>query len=468
MLTPLFGLGQQGKSPNVTGQRRVNLYAEIQPEEDKTRVAYYPTPGLSLFTHFGDTPIRGLYTVTISDIVYVVHRSTLYALNNAAIASALGALSTSSGQVAMVDDGTRILMVDGVGGYYWDTSSGTFSTIVDPDFPAGATTCAFLAGRMIANDPASPGRFRWSDLYATTWPALNFATAEASPDALVAVFVVNGQLLLLGELTLEWWATSGDPNLPYAPVGGAVIEWGLAARRSVVKYGSTCAFLARNKQGQVQVVQMQGYMPQVISTPEVDTLINAYSAVEDATAIAYMLGGHPMYEISFPVAGKSWLYDGLSNAWSELTSGTTGGRHVAAIGVNWLNKTRLTDYATGALYTLEPAIYTDAGAAIVRKIVGKHQFDQAPFSVAELWVDMEMGVGIVSGQGSDPRVILRTSKDGGHTWSNEVFAGIGAQGIYQRRAVWRRLGRARDWLFEISLSDPVKSVFVGAFMDAVK
>ena len=468
MRYPLFGLGLQGKSPNVTAQKRTNLYAEIQAEEDKTRVAYYPTPGTSLFYSFGATPIRGSHAINVSALSYHVHSDTFYDLNNAAVANALGTLGTSSGRVAMADDGTRILMVDGVGGYYWDTGTLTFSTIADPDFPAGATTCAFLAGRMVADDPSVPGRFKWSDQYATTWPALNFATAEASPDPLVAVFVLNGTLLLCGELITEFWGVTGDPNLPYSLIGGAVIEYGLAAKRSIVKFGDSAAFLARNRMGQVQVMRLAGYQAVPISSPELDSLMNGYAAVEDATAISYLLGGHPMYEISFPIANKSWLYDGLSNAWSELETGTMGDRHLAEIGLNWINRTRVTDYRSGALYTLEPTVYTDAGETIVRKIIGRHVYDQDPFSIPELWIDMEMGVGLPVGQGSNPLAMLRTSKDGGHTWSNQLFAPFGPQGIYQRRAIWRRLGRARDWLFEVSVSDPVNTVFVGAFLDAVK
>jgi len=465
---PLFGLGQQGKSPNVTGQTTWNLYAEIQPDEDKTRVAFYPTPGLTLTKDFGETPIRGMRVINVSDLLYAVHRGTLYSLNNGGTLVALGALGTTSNRVAMTDDGTRILIVDGTGGYYWNTAASTFTTIIDADFPAGASTCDFLGGRQIVDDPATPGRFRWSDQYATSWPSLNFATAEASPDPLVSVFVVNGQLMLAGQLTIEFWSVSGDPNLPFSPIQGAVAQWGLAAKRSLVKYGSSCAFLARNSLGQVQICSLQGYQPVPISTPELDYLINQYSAVEDATAYAYMLGGHPMYEISFPIAGKSWLFDGLTHKWSVLSTGTSGARHLAAIGVNWINKARVTDYSTGKLYTIDSEVYTDNGETIVRKIIGKHVFDQNPFGVSQLWIDMEMGVGRPNGQGSNPQIMLRTSKDGGHSWSNQLFSGFGAQGVYQRRAIWRRLGTAIDWLFEVSVTDPVNTVFIGAFLDTSK
>jgi hypothetical protein len=464
----LFGLGQQGKSPNVTAQERVNLYAEIAFEGDKSRVAYYPTPGCSLFSGVSASPMRGMHASTSFDDLYAVSYGAFYGITPAGAASNLGALTTVSGAVSMADDGTRILIVDGVGGYYWNVDTTTFSTIVDADFPAGATSCAFLAGRMIANDPASTnaGQFRWSDLYADTWPALNFANAESSPDNLVAVFVNGGQLMLMGGASTEWWGVTGDAALPFAPIPGAVAEWGLASPRAVSKFGaSSVAWLGRNRLGQVQVVQADGYQVRPISIPDIDYLINNYAAVDDATMYSYMLGGHPMLEISFPTANKSWLYDGRSEAWSQLTTGNLG-RHLAQYGVAYRGKMRVSDYASGDIYTLEPDVYTDNGQTIRRSITGRHIFQGDPMSVSEMWIDMEMGVGVATGQGSNPQLMLRTSKDGGHVWSNELWAGFGPQGVYQRRAVFRRLGRARDWLFELSCSDPVKTVFIGAFMGA--
>jgi len=74
-------------------------------------------------------------------------------------------------------------------------------------------------------------------------------------------------------------------------------------------------------------------------------------------------------------------------------------------------------------------------------------------------------VGVLTGQGSDPQVMLRFSDDGGHTWSNEKWTGMGAIGAYQRRAIWRRLGmtvKLRDRVYEVSGTDPVKIVILGA------
>jgi hypothetical protein len=75
---------------------------------------------------------------------------------------------------------------------------------------------------------------------------------------------------------------------------------------------------------------------------------------------------------------------------------------------------------------------------------------------------METGVGTVSGQGVDPVVMMRVSRDGGHTWSNERTAGLGRLGEYTQRVFWNQLGRARDMVFEVRISDPVAVAILGA------
>ncbi len=72
-----------------------------------------------------------------------------------------------------------------------------------------------------------------------------------------------------------------------------------------------------------------------------------------------------------------------------------------------------------------------------------------------LQLDMEVGLGLATGQGSDPQVMMRWSDDGGKTWSNEYMRSAGKQGEYKKRIIWRRLGRGRDRIFEFVVSDPI-------------
>jgi hypothetical protein len=73
---------------------------------------------------------------------------------------------------------------------------------------------------------------------------------------------------------------------------------------------------------------------------------------------------------------------------------------------------------------------------------------------------------VLTTQGADPQVMLRWSNDGGSTWSSEHWTSIGRMGNYKNRAIWRRLGQARDRIFEVSITDPVKAVIVSANLKA--
>jgi hypothetical protein len=57
-----------------------------------------------------------------------------------------------------------------------------------------------------------------------------------------------------------------------------------------------------------------------------------------------------------------------------------------------------------------------------------------------LQIDFETGVGVYTGQGSDPQAMLRWSDDGGRTWSNTHTKTIGAIGNYKTRVKFDRLG----------------------------
>lgn len=80
-------------------------------------------------------------------------------------------------------------------------------------------------------------------------------------------------------------------------------------------------------------------------------------------------------------------------------------------------------------------------------------------------LDLETGLGLGSGQGADPMVMLRWSDDGGHTWSHEHWVNAGRQGQYTRRAIWRRLGRSRDRVYEVVMSDPIPWRLLAAYLD---
>lgn len=460
MQIPLLGLGIQGRSLNLSAQRRLNLYLEIDTEGDKSKVSAHPTPGLALFKDLGDTAVRGMHAV--GDYLYVVHRGTFWEINNAGVATSRGTMTSASGRVSMADNGVEVFVADGVSrGYVYTIATTTLAAVIDGDAVV-SDTVTFLDGHFVVSKTAS-GQFNFSDGYAgLNWGVDSWARAESNPDKLTAVMAEKGLLGLFGEFTSEVWSNVGTTPVPFARVQGATQEWGLAARWSLCKFDETVIFLGRNRLGQVSVIRGG----ERVSPPDLDYVINGYSAFADASGFSYMWSHHPMYQLNFPTAGKSWLYDGKTGAWSELESnGLT--RHRAELSAQHLGAIRVADYSNGKIYTLSD-VYTDNGSEIAREIQSGHSYgtDYNNLFMSELRLDMETGAGLATGQGSDPQVMLQISQDGGHTFGVERWASAGAIGAYRTRARWRRLGRTRDTVLKIRMTDPVKTIFLGAALIA--
>lgn len=74
---------------------------------------------------------------------------------------------------------------------------------------------------------------------------------------------------------------------------------------------------------------------------------------------------------------------------------------------------------------------------------------------------------IQDGQGGNANLVLQWSDDFGRTWSSEMKAEIGKAGEYRSRCKFNRLGMARDRVYRVMITDPVKRVILSAELDAV-
>jgi len=133
------------------------------------------------------------------------------------------------------------------------------------------------------------------------------------------------------------------------------------------------------------------------------------------------------------------------------------------------NKIVVGDYENGKIYAFDLNTYADDGQ--IQKwlrswrALPTGQNNLRRTAQHSLQIDLESGVGLNLGQGSDPEVMLRWSDDGGHTWSNYHTAPIGKIGEHYKRVFFRRLGmtlKLRDRVYELSMTDPVKTAIVGA------
>jgi hypothetical protein len=269
-------------------------------------------------------------------------------------------------------------------------------------------------------------------------------------------------------------------NFPFSLIQGSAAEWGIAARQALAKFDNSLLFLGRNRQGQTQVLQLSGHNAVRISNHELESRFEGYPTVADATAFSYMLDGHAMFQINFPSAEESWLYDGASSAvlgvpvWSQVQSAGLGRQRVERV-VVYQNRLIGADSQSGKLYALSHDTYTEAGDPIIARVRTRHFFeDNQEVSIAQVWLDAETGVGIGSptaeellGDGVDPHVMFRYSKNHGHTWSAELWRRLGSAGQYLTRCYWNRLGASRDWVFEWTISAPVKVALMNAGLKTI-
>lgn len=463
----LVGPSYVERSLPFNAQRTINLYPVVDEAGDGKEVsALYGTPGLSTFSTVGDGPIRAEFSST-NGRAFVVSNTQLYEIASTGVATLRGTLITDVSICSMDENTTQLAICDGTNLYIFTYATNVFAQVTDPDFPNGSTV-TFLDGYFIVNKPGT-GQFYVSALQGgTSWNALDFATAESSPDTLTRVYGGLGQLWLLGDRTTEVWYNAGDVDFPFTRIQGAKMETGSAAAHSVVNMDNTIIWLGKDKDGQGIVYRAQGYSPQRISTHAIEYAINKSSDLSEIRAYTYQKDGHAFYVMTGGNLETTLVYDAATKLWHERATLETDGTlttHRGTTSMFAFGKHLVGDKTNGNVYEMSLDYYDDSGDEIISQRTFTHISNEGKrFRANELQIDFEYGVGINSGQGSAPVVWLEVSEDGGRTWSPQYQASIGALGAFRSRAVWRRLGLADIMTFRVSITDPVKRSICGSYL----
>jgi hypothetical protein len=375
---------------------------------------------------------------------------------------------------------------------------------------SGGNTCDIVDNYFVYDRPNSQ-QFGASNLLSPISGSTSYSAKDGSPDNLVALIVDHREVYLMGEVSSEVWIDVGAVPFPFQRIPGTSTQHGVAAKFSLARLGNSFAYVSRNSRGQAQIMQMSGYMPTRISNHAVENTL-ANQQVDNAIAWTYQLEGHEVYVVSFPTLNLTWAYDSTTQMWHKWLYTNTDGtysRHRGNCCAVFQGMVLVGDYENGSIYELDKLNYTDNGQNVRR-------LRRAPHLVAdlqrqyfdELQIQFQPGVGttgltvglttniflnspfiiyptqtftispfqtyVIGLQATVnntstttlPQAMLRWSNDGGSTWSREYWVTIGQQGKYKNRAIWRRLGMARDRVFEVSVTDPVNAVIISANLKA--
>lgn len=462
MEIPFIGGAYNGRSTNINAQICQNFYPEMDQFGGKSVLSLMGTPGLlSWYSSGSEAECRGW--ALWDDALFMVIGATLYKLTTSATATNVGTLGTSTGKVWMEGGTTHLCLVDGIDGYYQISGATTLTTITDVDFPSLPTSLAYQDGFFIVTEEDTDSFYISDSEDASSWASLNFASAEDTPDDALAVVSHERHLYIFGKETTEIFYNSGDADFPFSRVAGGVLEFGAGSANSIVA-GDEGLFCLDHK---YRVRIFQGFQSQVVTPPQVEYHFNKYDTKSDAIAYTYHQEGHAFYVITFPTDNRTWAYDISTGYWHTRSSGVKGERHKSNLAVWFADKVLVGDYKDGNIYEMDLDTYTDNGDEIqgIRAAQVIHQ-DRKNIFHSRFELDFEAGVGLITGQGSDPQAMLDWSDDGGKTWSNEHWADIGAIGDYKTRTYWERLGHSKERIYRVTISDPIKRRIVNAHLDA--
>jgi hypothetical protein len=499
----LFGIGVLAETVITalgTGTGGIGTYTINRSQTVATAVLNSATVGAVVTATIAGT------TMTVASVASgVLHVGQTISGVGVTLGTIITALGTGSGGAGTYTLSVASTVASGVTMYGLN-----FSVLPSTDGAfSGANTVDIIDNYFVYNNPTTQ-QFGASDLLSPISPNTSFSLKDGAPDDLVALIVDHREIYLMGEISSEVWTDVGAVPFPFQRIPGTSTQHGIAAPFSISRLGNSFAYVSRNNRGQSQIMQMQGYIPQRISTHAVEnTLANQY--VGDAISWTYQLEGHEVFVVTFPSLELTWAFDATTAMWHKwlyTTDKNEYQRHRGNCCAVFQGLVIIGDYENGKLYELDKTNYTDDGQNIRRLRRAPHlvtEFQRQYFD--ELQIQFQPGVGttgisgvtqvdttntiylgdnytiaasetfsiepektyilatqqpVITTTTNNPQAMLRWSNDGGSTWSNEHWTSVGQLGKYRNRAIWRRLGTARDRIFEVSVSDPVNFVIISA------
>ena len=354
---------------------------------------------------------------------------------------------------------------DGSATSLWLTSSnaagsGAYVTASLNGFPSGVqlvpgapyldtyTVIAGVNGEIFTSDPNNP----------TKWNALNYITAESEPDALVGISKHLNYIVTFGQWSIDWYYDGGNyPGSPltYAPT--YKIEMGCANGNSIQAFQNIMLFIGTSREDGASVYKIEGQVPQKVSTPYIDRILNR-STLASVRTYAFRLNGHTFYVLTLHDLNLTLVFDVNEQTWQQWTMFAIGDADSGINGIYAEQYFRPSFFAdvngtyfvldddNGKLYTMSSSYYTDAGASIylrsVTDIIDNETTKRKFYNRLE-----------IVGDKIPATLFVRHTSDDYVSWSNYRSINLNSprSQIYQSGA-----SRRRAWEFLITDNQPIR------------
>ena len=457
----------------ISAQECTNWYANIVQTQGLNNETLLGTPGLKQLAISGDLNQVNRGAQTMAGVPYFVNGNTLYRLNKTSSdgvdsydLEGLGNIE-GEGRVSIANNGTQLMvLVPGGKGYIFTDSPDTFTEITDSDFRANGEPqiVVYIDGYFVVTTDSK--KFIISSLNdGLSYNALDFGTAEADPDDIVAPIVFKNQLFIGGTSTMEAFENIGGADFPFVRTG-LFLDKGIDSAFSIIVTSDTFMFIGGGLNESPAIWAFAGNTVQKVSTTAIDSILQRVDEDELKQSFSWSYAQKGAYFIGFSLPSTTIVFDTVTQRWHERKSKITNIKG-AVNTLRFRANSVITAYGLvlcgdsqdGRIGSLDPDVYDEYGINIIRRVATQpFQNNMKPFMVPSLELTVESGVG--NDQVDDPKIMLDISRDS-KTFGYTRTRPLGKKGEYTKRAIWRRNGRMpRFAILRFTLTDAVKPVII--------
>lgn len=479
------GPSYTAQSSAVADEECINFYAETNESgnpfvgqqayggrEAATIKSLFGTPGLSVFATLPAGPVRGNFWTGTRQ--FVIADNQLIELTSDGTQTPRGTVATDGNAASICANSIQLLIVSGGKAYCYTLGTNVLLDVTSK--LAGVPVqcdCSDTFGVVVFQ---GSNKFQVSAaLDFTSWPGQQVSAVSVFAENIVSIIVNHRELWVMGQKRSQVYQDTGSVEV-FDVITGALIENGCAATFSIARLDNSIFWIGQDERGAMVAWRSNGYTPSRVSTHAVEVWLSRQENISQLVSYSYQDRGHLFWVLYVPNSDCSWVYDVGENlwhkraTWSEKTA--TYGSHLSWNHTYAFGKHLVGDWNSANLYELSFDAYTDNGN-VIRRLRRPPTItnEKTWITHVQLVVDFEAGLGpqppLVDGEGNPrpPLAMLRWSNDRGRTWSNVHVRGVGKVGEYNALAKWMRLGRSRNRVYELTVTDPISWTIVDAYLD---
>ncbi len=282
----------------------VNVYLEQDLSgASPDKFARIMRPGLGYRDRFGTGEVRGLFRQPnfLDSSVFRVSGDRLYK-----DLSPIGSIAGAD-RVAWAPSISYLFILGGGVLYYTNGTTLGVVGIPNASYPVDIDT---LNSYVIVS--CADGTIFWVVPGENSIDALNFVTAESSPDGLIAGRRLESEIFFAGQSSIEPWQLTGDPDAPIQKAIGRQYERGIKARDTLRRFDNSLVWVGENN-----IVYRAGAQPEAICDEGLAERIRRASG--ELSACTFFVDRHEFYVLRIPGQG-SFAYDASTREWCRFQS----------------------------------------------------------------------------------------------------------------------------------------------------